>query len=492
MIPGLTRTYPTHITQAGPGHGTVYVWDVRLSAVADENYEAMCGCGYPASGEGPCKHFYKALGPARCDWRDFQKPWSTPDAWEQQVGPLWARISAQEILEATESLRQAGDLLLLFQPSLNLRSKGRAKRAVAKTTEKRFSSFIEDLKQGARTLDAEALSAAAASGSDAHNQGGKGTRKKCSGCAEYGHSLPDCPAAAQVLAQLTDDAEPQPPPGKKRASDALPSGKLTAAVMPGSRGARQEQEKQKEEQAPLWKRFHDAAGVRNTVRGNGSCWLSAPAGAVDALDHGRPCPVGTRDTELEPSPQDLRRVEALLTRVKLEVLNELYLVTANRNAGMYDLMRRLMMKEVWPGANGGDTTHGAELDTPSGLGDFGGSCLEMCALARVLERTIIVVAHTAVKKGIYAQDSDFAFVSAGKTVSRAYKNISLESAVAHLEGDEPPIVLEFNEGESHYAYWLADDAVQCEWLAKAKKLKKSTPPPLTHNHTTTQTHTHPE
>ena len=65
-----------------------------------QNWETICQCGVPASTRADtCTHVRRLIAHKKLNWQDYLKPWSTPMAWEKQVGELMRPISAQEVLE---------------------------------------------------------------------------------------------------------------------------------------------------------------------------------------------------------------------------------------------------------------------------------------------------------------------------------------------------------------------------------------------------------
>jgi hypothetical protein len=81
-----------------------------------------------------CKHWVKALGAARIDWRLSLKPQYTPEAWDLQVHMPWPRIAVPEILESLETLRTQGErgcacIRTWTRPCTSLRSCPRTNRS---------------------------------------------------------------------------------------------------------------------------------------------------------------------------------------------------------------------------------------------------------------------------------------------------------------------------------------------------------------------------
>ena len=77
------------------------------SAAIGTTYVHMCSCGRTAVEIGDmCRHFAKALHDSSEPWYEHVKPWNTPEAWEQQVGPLWTTPSANEVDEVRSRRRR--------------------------------------------------------------------------------------------------------------------------------------------------------------------------------------------------------------------------------------------------------------------------------------------------------------------------------------------------------------------------------------------------
>ena len=77
------------------------------SAAIGTTYVHMCSCGRNAVEIGDiCRHFATALHDSSEPWYEHVKPWNTPEAWEQQVGPLWTTPSANEVDEVRSRRRR--------------------------------------------------------------------------------------------------------------------------------------------------------------------------------------------------------------------------------------------------------------------------------------------------------------------------------------------------------------------------------------------------
>ena len=180
--------------------GSGFKWPVSISKFIKGDYEGACGCGRTACGISVCEHVMRVvMACRRADTMSFRKPWQSTNAWEVQVGPAWIVPRAQDVLEAVNVLRGAGELHVLSkdnppltphpnptphsahsslhptphptkssphpclagelhiwcEPILHLIDKGRPRNDMNAEASQRAKSFLEDIRSGLSEAEAQ-------------------------------------------------------------------------------------------------------------------------------------------------------------------------------------------------------------------------------------------------------------------------------------------------------------------------------------------------
>ena len=238
--------------------GVSFGWLVDLRAYSTQQWGQICKCGVPASSSGDTcmcalpftlsnsfvlpfssflshnhiltqpyslrRHTRKVLVHKSLNACNYVKPWSTPSAWEQQVGKLVAPIRANEVLsvrvlhynlefnnpccrltppplyflpwQAVLELKSQKKMITFKQPTINVASVGKPPSKLSGRESKRIKDLLTELKEGkdaAKSVVKDVLM-----GGNKTKRGSiPGQQQLCGACGERGcrASNKDCPGA---------------------------------------------------------------------------------------------------------------------------------------------------------------------------------------------------------------------------------------------------------------------------------------------------------